>query len=51
MFTHGMASDLIPKDNVKHSFLLAKLEKQKAATVSAGALSGNCQLGIQRGWN
>ena len=51
MFTHGMASDLIPKDNVKHSFLLAKLEKQTVATVSSGALSGDCQLGIHRGWN
>jgi hypothetical protein len=50
-FTHGMASGLIPKVNVRHSFLLAKLEKQTVATVSAGALSGNCQLGIHRGWN
>ena len=50
-FTHCMASGLISKVNIKHSFLLAKLEKQKAATVSAGALSGNCQLGIQRCWN
>ncbi len=50
-FTHGMASGLIAKVNVRHSFLLAKLENLIVATVCAGTLSGNCQLGIHRGWN
>ncbi len=50
-FTHGMASGLIAKVNVRHSFLLAKLEDLIVATVSPGTLSGNCQLGIHRGWN
>jgi hypothetical protein len=46
-----MASGLIAKVNVRHSFLLAKLENLIVATVCAGTLSGNCQLGIHRGWN
>ena len=50
-FTHGMASGLIAKVNVRQSFLLAKLENLIVGTVSAGTLPGNCQLGIHRGWN